>query len=169
MDAFSVAAVVAAGLPQLTGRHIFRLAWHFGFFQAAMPVLGWAGGFLISGLLTAFAHWIATGLLTAIGLHMIWGSLKAEAGRKNYDPTRGWSLVGLSVATSIDALAVGISIGLLGISIWLPAFVIGLVTILMTCIGITLGRSAGRLLGAWAVRIGGGVLIAIGIRIVFQH
>jgi len=169
MDAFAVAAVVSAGLCRLTFRHIFRLSWHFGLFQACMPVIGWFGGSVVSSLLATFAHWIASCLLGFIGARMLWESRHSEAREKDYDPTRGWSLVGLSLATSIDALAVGISLGLIGISIWKPAAVIGTVTIVITCLGISMGRTAGRVLGPWAERIGGLVLIAIGIRIALQQ
>ena len=168
MDAFAVAAVVAAGLDDLTFRHIFRLAWHFGFFQAFMPVIGWFGGSAVSFFIAAFAHWMAAGLLTFIGLHMVWETWKPKDQKKAYDPTRGWRLVGLSVATSIDALAVGLSFGLIGLSIWFPALVIGSVTILITCIGIRVGRTSGRFLGPWAERIGGIVLIGLGIKIILQ-
>jgi putative Mn2+ efflux pump MntP len=165
MDAFAVAAVVAAGLSRLTFRHIFRLAWHFGFFQAAMPVIGWLGGSAASSFTASFAHWIAAGMLVFIGLRMIWESRDEKKGYDEYDPTRGWSLIGLSVATSIDALAVGISFGLLSISIWIPALVIGVVTILMTIIGTRIGRTTGHILGPWAERIGGVILILLGIKI----
>jgi len=169
MDAFAVAAVVSAGLHRLTFRHIFRMAWHFGFFQAAMPVVGWFGGTMVSSFLAKFAYLIAAGLLVSIGLRMIWESRTAHQKSPSFDPTRGWSLVGLSIATSIDALAIGISIGLMRVSIWLPAAVIGIVTILVTCIGITIGRTTGKVLGNWAERIGGLILIAIGIRIIIQQ
>ena len=169
MDAFAVAAVVAAGLHRLTYRHIFRLAWHFGLFQAGMPVIGWFGGTALSSFMATFAHWLAAGLLAVIGLHMIWESRRPGERARNYDPTKGWSLVGLSVATSIDALAVGLSFGLINLSIWIPALIIGSVTIIITATGVFIGRRAGRLLGPWAERVGGIVLITIGIRILLQQ
>jgi putative Mn2+ efflux pump MntP len=169
MDAFAVAAVVAAGLQKLTCRHIFRLAWHFGFFQAGMPVIGWFGGAAVSSFMAIFAYWLASGLLAFIGLRMLWESGRPGDRKKDYDPTRGWSLVGLSVATSIDALAVGLSFGLIRLSIWLPAVIIGLVTILITALGVLVGRKAGRLLGPWAERVGGVVLVLIAVRILWQH
>ena len=169
MDAFAVAAVVSGGLSHLTFRHIFRLSWHFGLFQAAMPIVGWLTGSVLSSFMAAFAHWIAAGLLAFIGARMIWESRHVEEQEEGFDPTRGWSLVGLSVATSIDALAVGISLGLIGVSIWVPAAVIGIVTIVITFLGIVIGRTAGKILGPWAERIGGAVLIALGVRIVLLH
>ncbi len=165
MDAFAVATVVAAGLNRITFRHIFRLAWHFGLFQAMMPVIGWFGGAAVSSLFTSFAYWVAAGLLAFIGIRMIWESFEHEQKGKSFDPTRGWSLVGLSVATSIDALAVGISVGLMKISIWIPALVIGLITMVLTSFGAWLGRTGGMIFGPWAERIGGVILILIGIRI----
>ncbi len=171
MDAFAVAAAVAAGLPRLTARHTFRLAWHFGFFQAAMPVLGWMGGNLLSRVLTAVAPWVAFGLLGALGVRMIWNSGQERKRNSNsmFDPTRGWSLVGLSIATSIDALSVGITLGLLRVSIWMPAGIIGLFTIALTYLGARIGHKAGNRLGRWADRIGGIVLISIGVRILIIH
>lgn len=168
MDAFAVAAVVAAGLKRLTFRHIFRLSWHFGFFQAAMPVLGWFGGTAFSSFMASFAHGLASGLLFFIGLRMIWESRRSGDRVKAHDPTRGWSLVGLSLATSMDALAVGLSIGLLRESIWVPSVVIGVMTLGITGMGAGIGRTAGRFLGPWAERVGGMVLILIGIRILMK-
>ncbi|MFH1487283.1 MAG: manganese efflux pump MntP family protein [Pseudomonadota bacterium] len=169
MDAFAVAAVVSAGLSCLTYRHTFRLAWHFGLFQAGMPIIGWFGGTAVSSLTAAFAHWLAAGLLAFIGLRMLRESFKREERTRDFDPTKGWSLVGLSVATSIDALAIGMSFGLINLSIWFPAFVIGTVTIVITTIGVLVGRKAGGFLGPWAEGFGGIVLVIISLRIVFQH
>lgn len=169
MDAFAVAAAVSAGLPQMTLRHTFRLAWHFGLFQAAMPIIGWLGGIAVSSALAAVDHWIAFGLLGFLGLRMIQESFRKGGRRGDYDPTRGWSLVALSVATSIDALAVGVSLGLIQVSIWVPAVVIGLVALGLTALATRLGRKVGPRLGRWAERVGGLVLIGIGTRILIQH
>jgi putative Mn2+ efflux pump MntP len=169
MDAFAVAAGVAAGLDRLTFRHIFRLTWHFGLFQAGMPVLGWTLGLAISSFAAAFAYGMASGLLLFIGARMIWESLGKKSRPRGFDPTKGLSLVVLSLATSMDALAVGISLGLIGASIWIPAIVIGLVTMFITAFGIGIGRGAGRFLGVWAERLGGVVLIIIGIRAALSH
>lgn len=169
MDAFAVSAAVAAGLPRLTARHTFRLSWHFGLFQALMPIMGWFGGSLLSSVIGLIGNWVAFGLLSFLGLRMIWESHHPDERAKDFDPTRGWSLVGLSLATSLDALAVGISLGLIGVSIWVPAAVIGLVALLLTYLGTRVGRHAGVYLGRWAERLGGCVLIAIGCRIIILH
>ncbi len=169
MDAFAVATAVAAGLPDWTARHTFRLAWHFGLFQAMMPIIGWFGGSALLPFMAAIDHWIAFGLLALLGLRMIWQARHPEDRSQDFDPTRGWSLVILSVATSIDAFAVGVSLGLIAISIWMPSLIIGLVTLVVTYVGTRLGRRAGDYLGQWAERIGGVVLIGIGTRILLQH
>jgi len=169
MDAFAVAAAVAAGLPRLTARHTFRLAWHFGLFQALMPIIGWFGGSALSSIIGAIGYWIAFALLVFLGLRMIWESRDSDGRSKDDDPTRGWRLVGLSVATSIDALTVGVSLGLIGESIWIPAAVIGSVTIALTYFGIRIGHKAGSYVGPWAERIGGTVLILLGTRILMEY
>jgi putative Mn2+ efflux pump MntP len=164
-DAFAVATVVSASLATFTARHTFRLAWHFGLFQAMMTGFGWLGGEGLSTFAGELSKWIAFVLLVFLGVNMIRQSFSPEDRSSEFDPTRGWSLVGLSVATSIDALAVGISLGLLGTAIPVPALVIGLVALIMTFIGTRIGLKAGHHLGEWAERIGGFVLIAIGIRV----
>lgn len=168
MDAFAVAAAVSAGLPLITIRHTFRLTWHFGLFQSLMTILGWLGGEGISFFTLGMNHWVAFGLLSGLGINMIRQSRHPEERIKGYDPTRGWSLVGLSVATSIDALAVGISLSLINMEIWSPALLIGIAALIMTYIGMKIGMKVGDHLGQWAERIGGIVLIAIGIRILAE-
>lgn len=168
-DAFAVSAAVAAGLPELTARHTFRLAWHFGLFQALMTVLGWFGGEGLSKIMFGMNYWIAAGLLFFLGAKMIYESRRPEDRARDFDPTRGWSLVALSVATSIDALAVGVSLSLIGVSVWIPALAIGAAALAMSFIGTRLGRRAGAILGQWAERIGGLVLIAIGVRILYEY
>ncbi len=168
-DAFAVSAAVSGGLQDVTLRHTFRLTWHFGLFQSMMTIIGWYGGAVVSQHMCGINDWIAFAILTGLGVKMIVESKDSEERVKDYDPTRGWSLVGLSVATSLDALAIGVSFSLIGMTIWGPAAVIGVAAFLMTFIGTRIGKSAGAHLGEWAERIGGGVLIAIGARIVYQN
>jgi putative Mn2+ efflux pump MntP len=171
MDAFAVAIVTGLTVKPLTKRHIFRLSFHFGLFQFLMPLIGWAAGSAIQQYIASFDHWIAFGLLGFVGGRMIWGSLHSdEAGTSSFDdPTSGWKLVVLSIATSIDALAIGLSLALIGSAIVLPALVIGIVAAGFTCIGMALGRQIGS---AWGKRVeiaGGLILIAIGVKIVIDH
>lgn len=134
-----------------------------------MTALGWLGGEGLSRFTAGLNNWIAFGILVLLGLNMIRQSLRPEICDERLDPTRGWSLVGLSVATSIDALAVGISLSLLRMEITSPALVIGLTALVMTYVGTRLGKHAGPHLGQWAERAGALVLIALGVRILLQH
>jgi len=170
MDAFAVS--LGAGTSELANnkRARFRLAFHFGWFQAMMPVIGWLAGQTVAQYISAFDHWVAFALLAAIGGKMIYealGERDEEAQRK--DPTKGASLVVLSVATSIDALAVGLSLALLGTAIWYPALVIGIVALVFTAVGLHLGRRFGALLGRRMEIVGGLILVAIGLRILIDH
>jgi len=169
MDAFAVAIAAGLTLGRLQGRQVFRLAFHFGLFQFLMPVVGWLAGQTVNQWISAFDHWIAFALLAGIGAKMIRESLHDRPQEDRDDPTRGWSLVTLSVATSIDALAVGLSLGLLEVSIWMPSVVIGLVAAAMTTLGMTFGSRLGAGFGKWAERAGGLVLIGIGLRILLSH
>jgi len=170
MDAFAVALCTGLALPRLTGRHLFRLGFHFGLFQALMPILGWLAGLTIREWIVTFDHWVAFGLLSLIGGKMLWEALMlAEEERHSGDPTRGMTMVMLSVATSIDALAVGLTLATLQISIWFPALVIGLVAGGMTVVGMLLGRRVGCSWGPRVEVLGGLILIGIGLRILFEH
>lgn len=166
MDAFAVAIVVGITLEQVTKRHIFRLAFHFGLFQAMMPVLGWSAGRTIYTYIAAFDHWVAFILLALVGGKMVLESMdKSHAPKTESDPTRGYSLVFFSVATSIDALAVGLSIAMVETSIILPSVIIGLVAATLTIFGMLAGNRIGALRGKKAELIGGLLLIGIGIKV----
>ena len=170
MDAFAVSIGVGLTADAVGLRKTLRLAWHFGLFQALMPIIGWLAGLSVERWISGVDHWVAFGLLTAIGGRMIYEALHGDdEKRAERDPTRGASLVVLSVATSIDALAVGLSLALLGVEIWYPAVVIGAVAFAFTAVGIHLGRRFGALLGRRMEIAGGVVLIAIGIRILVEH
>jgi putative Mn2+ efflux pump MntP len=171
MDAFAVAVATGLTLEQVTGRHRFRLGFHFGLFQFLMPVLGWLAGREVAGHIESFDHWVAFGLLSFVGGKMIRESFRSHAGKRppRADPTRGWSLVTLSVATSLDALAVGFSMATLGVSVWIPSVIIGLVAGVMTVFGMSFGRRLGASCGRWADVTGGLVLLAIGVKILVSH
>jgi len=169
MDAFAVSIGAGLVIPKLTARHVFRAAFHFGLFQALMPVLGWLAGSAVSSYIEAWDHWVAFGLLALIGGKMLNEARTDDDNNECSDPTRGWSLVTLSVATSIDAFAVGLSLAMLGVSVWGPAAIIGVVTAALSTIGICFGCSLGQKYGRWAKIAGGFVLIVIGVRILIQH
>jgi len=169
MDAFAVALGAGTILPRLTGRHLFRLGFHFGLFQALMPIVGWLAGQTMVQTISAWDHWIAFSLLAAIGAHMIYEARSQDEERERRDPTRGLRLVTLSIATSIDALAVGFSLSVIGVSIWQPALVIGLVAGAMTVVGLLMGERFGKKWGARAETFGGAILILIGLKILAEH
>jgi putative Mn2+ efflux pump MntP len=171
MDAFAVSIAAGLAVPRVTGRHVFRIAWHFGLFQFLMPVIGWLAGRSLAGHIQAYDHWIAFGLLSFIGGKMLHEAFTAtDEDRANRpDPTKGLTLVTLSVATSIDALAVGLSLALLGVDIWLPSVLIGAITCGLCAFGILFGARLGTRVGRAADVLGGGVLITIGLRILITH
>jgi putative Mn2+ efflux pump MntP len=171
MDAFAVSLGLGLSLRPASGGQTLRLALSFGFFQFLMPVLGWAAGETLIRLIEKFDHWVAFALLIAVGGKMIFESLKPEQGNESRrsDPTRGISLFVLSVATSLDSLAVGLSLAALRVAIVLPAVVIGVVAFSMTVLGMKLGPVVGRIIGRRAELLGGVVLILIGIKILVDH
>jgi manganese efflux pump family protein len=169
MDAFAVALGTAVSLPSLTGRHLFRFGFHFGLFQALMPVVGWLAGMTIQKWIVAFDHWIAFALLASIGGRMLWEAFHPDEKTERGDPTKGWSLILLSVATSIDALAVGLTLAMLDVPIWIPSLMIGLVAATLTIVGMLLGRRVGKHWGPRVEVFGGLVLIGIGVKILVEH
>ncbi len=170
MDAFAVALAAGLSLPALTGRHLFRFGFHFGLFQALMPICGWLAGVSLRTQIESIDHWIAFSLLSCVGGKMLWDAFhKDDEGTVPADPTRGLSLVMLSIATSIDALAIGLSLAVLGIGIWTPALIIGLTAGGLTVAGMLLGRRLGSLWGQRVEVAGGLLLILIGIKILCEH
>ena len=168
MDAFAVS--LGSGVKIGPGpRPLFRIAFHFGLFQAVMPVVGWLFGNSIEPYIKNYDHWVAFGLLVFVGLRMIRSGLSKDEEETLKDPSRGMTMVMLSIAVSIDALAIGLSLSLLGITIWTPALVIGLVTGALSLIGLRVGNGFGQRYGKPVEVLGGLVLIGIGIRIVMSH
>lgn len=149
-------------------RQMGRVGFHFGFFQFFMPVVGWYAGRQVATHIARYDHWVAFALLAAVGAHMIYSGL--SAGEANsIDRSRGWSLIVLSIATSIDALAVGFSLALIAVPIWFPSIVIGIVTAVLSGAGVLLGRRMGTRFGKPMEIAGGLVLVLIGLRILLTH
>jgi len=171
LDAFAVSLGLGLSLSPATGRQTFRLAFHFGLFQFLMPVVGWAAGGTLVRYIETYDHWVAFALLLGVGGKMISESLKPErdAASRRSDPTRGASLLVLSLATSVDALAVGLSLAALRVAIIFPAVVIGIVAFAMTVLGMMLGPALGKVIGRRAELLGGVILILIGIKILIDH
>ncbi len=171
MDALAVAIGTSAILRGVTPRQVFRLAFHFGLFQALMPVIGWMLGTMAAGRIQAYDHWIAFGLLFFVGGRAVWEALFGEKDHDGprRDPTRGVSLILLSLATSVDALAVGLTFAMLDIRVWYPALVIGLVAGSFTVAGMVFGARLGAMFGRVMEVLGGLVLIGIGLKILIEH
>jgi len=170
MDAFAVSLAVGLRL-EICGFHpVFRLSFHFGLFQFMMPIIGWWGGLSLAGWARSIDHWIAFGLLVIIGGKMLYQALCNDGESKiGDDSTRGLSLVILSIATSIDALAVGVSMAMMRVSIWIPSIIIGLVAAGMTALGMVYGCRLGARFGRWMEILGAIILISIGIKILVEH
>jgi putative Mn2+ efflux pump MntP len=169
MDAFAVCLGAGTQDRTIGARPTFRLAFHFGLFQFLMPVLGWFAGATIERYIAAFDHWIAFGLLAFVGGRMVYSGLNPQEDASKSDPSRGWTLVLLSIAVSIDALAVGLSLGIVGVTIWVPAVVIGIVTGLVSWLGLRLGNKLGEKFGKRMEIAGGIILILLGVRILLAH
>jgi len=168
MDAFAVS--LGSGVKLGPGpRPVFRIAFHFGLFQALLPIVGWLFGNTIEPYVKNFDHWVAFGLLVFVGVRMLRSGLSKDEEEIPKDPSRGWTMVMLSVAVSIDALAVGLSLAFLGVNIWTPALIIGLVTGVVSLIGLHMGHGIGKRFGKPVEVLGGLVLIGIGTRIVISH
>lgn len=169
MDAFAVALGVGTTRQDIWFRPGFRLSFHFGLFQFMMPILGWLGGATVARFIAGWDHWIAFVLLVYVGGKMVNESFEEGEAHNGSDPTRRWTLVMLSLATSIDALAVGLSLAMIKVDILYPSLVIGIVAALMTALGLALGKRLGVQLGKRMELVGGLILIGIGLRVVLSH
>jgi len=170
MDTFAVGVGSGSLFQVPMTRSVFRLSFHFGLFQALFFLVGYFAGTGIVEVISAWDHFVALGLLLFVGLRMIWEGIPGRDEQTlPADPSRGWRLVMLSVATSIDALAVGLSFGVLARRFLVPAIVIGGTSWAMTLVGIFLGRKLKTSLGGYAEILGGLILIGIGVKILLEH
>lgn len=169
IDAFSVAIGIGAANSKKSWVPVLRLSLAFGIFQFVMPLAGWLAGSTVADRIQMFDHWIAFALLALVGGKMIWEGFEKESDEEKADQTRGWPLFLLSIATSIDALAVGFSFSLLKTPILFPAAIIGVVCFVMTAVGMIFGKGLARIFGKKVEILGGLVLIAIGVKILLEH
>jgi putative Mn2+ efflux pump MntP len=169
MDTFAVPIVTGAAYKQLHIRHTLRMAGFFGGFQAFMPVVGYFAGLTVRQYVSNYDHWIAFGILAAVGLKMIYESFKIKEERKTPNPENLVVVLVLAVATSIDALAVGITLSLVTNAIALAVIIIGVVTFGLSFVGVYIGKKFGHFFESGIEAIGGLVLIGLGIKIVLQH
>ena len=153
----------------ISRRSIFRLAFHFGIFQGLMTLIGWVAGSFVAHYITNFDHWVIFALLLWIGIRMIRSGLGKTEETLLPDPSRGKYLVMLSLATSLDALAVGIGFSLMEGNILTASLIIAVVSFLLSLTGGFLGKTLGTAFGKKMEIIGGAILISIGLRILISH
>lgn len=169
MDSFAVSLGIGTGGIARTVRSIFRISFHMGFFQGFMTFLGWLAGSSIANLIAAYDHWIALGLLSYVGVRMIRSGLSSESELQKSDPSRGGTMLMLCIATSIDAMAVGLSMAFLNIQVLTPSLVIGIITLALSLLGLLAGKRLGERFGKRMEILGGIILIGIGLRILITH
>ena len=169
-DCFAVA--ISGGISNINHSwpRLLRVSFSFGLFQALMPVLGWLAGRTVVEFIADYDHWVAFALLAIVSGRMLWESFRPERSpNKEVDITKGLLLITLSIATSIDALTVGLSFAFAHINIALASSTIGVVAFLITTIGFMVGKRASKLIGKRAEAIGGIILLAIAFRILLSH
>ena len=169
MDCFTVALGIGTNGMKKTTRMVLRLAFHFGLFQGGMTFIGWLAGRQIADLISRFDHWVAFLLLLWVGGKMVKGSFDRDEECKKEETTRGGSLVMLSVATSIDALAVGLSLAIIDGSIVQNSLIIGGVSFILAGAGYLLGDRLGCRFGKRMELLGGLILIGIGVKVLLSH
>ena len=168
MDAFAVSVGKGMTLKKVRLRHSLTAGVWFGVFQGLMPLIGYFVGRSFASYVVSVDHWIAFGLLAIIGINMIREATSGDEEEQDSDFGFRTMLI-MAIATSIDALAVGVSMAFLDVNIWISAAVICFVTLLISAMGVYLGSAFGSRLGSKAGIVGGLILIAIGIKIVIEH
>ena len=174
VDAFAAALARGAGSLHYTWRPTVKTALIFGIVETITPLIGWLAGSMTQKFIAEYDHWLAFGLLLALGLKMIWGALHdngdetAAADGNRTDTTLTLTII-TAIATSIDSMVVGVGLAFLDANIWLTALAIGTSTTIMAAVGLRLGRLLGQKIGSRAEMAGGVVLIGIGTFILLEH
>ncbi len=169
MDTLAVACAVSLYHAVVTPRLVFRIAFHFSLFQAGLLFLGWWAGSFLEQYAGAVDHWVAFVLLWIIGGKMLWEATHPEYEEVKADPSRGFSLIFLSVATSLDALAVGGSLGLLNANVTSAVITAWVLTVCVSSTGLFIGKKVGKMFGKRAELLGGIVLCIIGVKVLLSH
>jgi putative Mn2+ efflux pump MntP len=168
-DSFAVSVSCGLMKQEIKFRQATLVAGSLAFFQAVFPVIGWFFGTKVNDLIASVDHWIAFGLLVLIGIKMVIEGVKPEGMLKSFNPFNFRVLVGLSVATSIDALVVGLSFGFLEVPILFPVVVIGGVTFIASMLGMLFGKNVPAKRSHQSIILGGIILTAMGIKILIEH
>jgi len=169
MDCLAVSIACGIALKPFRWGPAFRVAFFFGLFQALMPLLGWLAGSTFQHLIETFDHWISFGILVVLGGRMIWENFFVHPDEKSLNPFKLRVVLTLALATSIDALAVGVSFAFMRIDLWLSIMMIGVSSFLFSALGMFIGRRYGHRFNIPAELFGGLVLIGIGIKILLEH
>ena len=169
MDAFAVSVTSGITIKRLRIVNALKIALFFGAFQALMPVVGWLAGLSLRESIGAIDHWIAFGLLSFIGCKMIYESTKMPSSKKPVDPLNVFVLLMLSIATSVDALAVGVTFAFLKVAVATPIITIGVVTFVLSLTGVFIGNRLGHFFEKKIEIAGGVILILLGTKILIEH
>ena len=168
-DSFAVSVTSGLILKKIDFFRAVKIATFLAFFQAVMPLVGWVAGYQVKDYIVEVDHWVAFGLLSILGIRMIFGSFRKSGKEKTFNPLNIAVLIGLSVATSIDALIVGVSFAFIDNYIWLPVLMIGFVTFIISMLGILFGKKASLKFGKKMETVGGIIIILIGFKILIEH
>ena len=169
MDAFAVSVSRGIVIDKCKIKHAFTLAILFGAFQALMPVVGWFLGHIFKEYVSSYDHWIAFILLLLVGARMIYEAVKPNEENNIKCDISFQILLMLAVATSIDALAVGVTFSFLNISIVIPIIIIGIITFINSFVGVIVGSSIGKIFGKKVEILGGVILVGMGFKILLEH
>jgi putative Mn2+ efflux pump MntP len=169
MDAFAVSIASGIAIKELRIRHALIIGAWFGLFQAIMPLLGWFSGIGLRSIIAGIDHWIVFGLLLLIGCKMIYESFQLDTAKQRINPMEIHVLFSLSIATSLDAFAAGISFAMLHISVVTPVIIIGAVTFILSFTGVLIGDRGAHFFEKKMEMAAGIILIAIGIKVLVSH
>lgn len=169
VDSFAASVCSGLAIKKIQFFQAVKIAFFLAIFQGGMPIIGWLTGWELKDLIKDFDHWISFILLAGMGSKMIYESITAKEKDCSFNPLKLVVLIGISIATSIDALVVGLSFALIDIVIWVPAIIIGVVTFIVSMLGMLLGKKIGSKTSQKFEILGGIVLILIGLRILVEH
>lgn len=168
-DSFAVSVSCGLMKQEIRFKQAVPIAFSLAFFQAVFPVFGWLAGKTIHHFINAFDHWIAFGLLAFIGIKMIVEGVKPNGTLQNFDPFRKRIIISLSIATSIDALVVGLSFGFLEMPILFPVLIIGAITFIASMLGMLFGKNIPAKRSKQSLVLGGIILFGMGMKILLEH
>lgn len=169
LDSVSVSVASGLKIKQPKIQQALKIALFFGAFQAIMPIIGWFIGANIDSAIVKYDHWIAFALLSLIGVKMVYESFDHTEEKERTNLLNNRTLIALSIATSIDALIIGVTLGLINVPLLFSAFIIGIVTFVFCFFGFLLGKKLGSFFESRVEIIGGIALIALGIKILVEH